>query len=144
MKLTSPVFTNNQKLPEKYTCKGEGISPPFEIYEIPEGSQSLALVLKDPDAPMSTFIHWLVWNISPDIENILENTVPTGSVEGTNSAGQNHYFSPCPPSGQHRYVFNLYALDTTLTLPPEATVSDFEQITQGHILEETTLTGIYP
>ncbi len=144
MKLTSPKFTNNQKLPEKYTCNGEGISPPLEIHEVPEGTQSLVLALRDPDAPNATFIHWLIWNISPKTESILENNVPTEAIEGQNSAGQNHYFNPCPTSGQHRYIFNLYALDTTLTLPSEATADELEQIVQRHILGETTLTGIYP
>jgi Raf kinase inhibitor-like YbhB/YbcL family protein len=144
MKLTSPSFINDQKLPAKYTCQGEGSSPPLEIAEVPEDTQSLALILKDPDAPLNTFIHWLVWNIAPNTTTIPENTLPEGSVLGINSIGKNFYFAPCPPQGQHHYIFYLYAIDTTLTLPPEAGSKDLEQIIAGHILGATTLTGIFP
>lgn len=144
MKLTSPNFQDNQKIPVKYTCRGEGVSPSLDIAAVPEGAQSLALMLKDPDAPSGTFIHFVIWNISPSVLNIPENTLPFGSVVGMNTAGKNNYVSPCPPQGQHRYIYYLYALDTTLTLPPEATSKDLEQVMTGHILGSTTLTGIFP
>ncbi len=144
MKLSSPAFVENQKIPVKYTCRGEGISPALDITEIPEGTQSLSLILKDPDAPSGTFIHYVVWNISPDTKNIPENATPSGSVVGTNTAGRNIFVSPCPPQGQHHYIYYLYALDTTLTLPPEASSGDMESVMAGHILGSTTLTGVFP
>ena len=144
MKITSSAFIDGQKIPPKYTCHGEGVNPPLGISEVPLGTQSLALILKDPDSPIATFIHWSVWNISPKDQNILENSVPAGSVQGANSAGKNNYFNPCPVSGQHHYIFYLYALDTTLTLPPEASYKDLEETIVGHVLGAATLTGIFP
>ena len=144
MKLTSPVFADNQKLPIKYTCQGEGASPELIIADVPNNAQSLALILKDPDAPDGTFIHYAVWNISSNTQKISENATPSGSVVGINSIGKNFYFSPCPHLGQHRYIYNLYALDTTLTLPPEAGAKELEQVIVGHVIGFTTLTGIFP
>ena len=144
MRLTSPAFENNQKIPKQFTCQGQGFLPELNISDIPENTKSLAIILKDPDSPSGTFIHWLAWNISPDISIISENTYPEGSIQGQNSVGQNRYMAPCPPSGPHRYIFALFALDTTLTLPPEATSKELEETIKGHILGETTLTGIFP
>lgn len=144
MKLTSPAFSNNHKLPIKYTCEGDGTSPELIIDDVPKKAQSLALILKDPDSPGNTFIHYVVWNISKDTQIIPENATPSGSVVGINNIGKNYYFSPCPHQGKHRYVFYLFALDTTLTLPKEAGAKDLEQIIMGHILDSTTLTGVFP
>lgn len=144
MKLTSPVIKNNETIPSKYTCEGDGASPELDITDIPEGSQSLALILKDPDSPVSPFIHWVVWNISPGTSVIHENSSPDGSVVGINSINKNFYFAPCPQQGQHHYIYYLYALNTTLTLPPEAGAPELEQIIIGHVLGVTTLTGIFP
>jgi len=143
MKLSCVAFVDKEKIPIKYTCEGAGLSPQLSLDGIPEGTQTLALILKDPDAPLNTFIHWVVWNI-PIVESISENGLPDGSVEGTNSTGKVGYFPPCPPSGQHHYVFYLYALDTSLTLPQEATSKELEQTITRHVLGTTTLTSIFP
>lgn len=144
MKLTSPAFLDNQKLPVQFTCQGVGNSPPLEISEVPSQTQSLVLILKDPDAPSGPFIHFTLWNIPPNASNIPEGSVPQGSVIGVNSIGKNFYFSPCPPRGQHHYIFYLFALDTMLTIPPEAGAKELEQVMTGHILGATILTTIYP
>ena len=143
MKLTSPVFQNNEKIPPKYTCDGEDISPPLEIAEVPAETKSLVLISDDPDAPGGSWIHWLVWNIDPAITEIAENTVPTGAVEGITSFGKTGYGGPCPPSGTHRYFFKLYALDTRIDLTAEADKEKLEQAIEGHILDQVKLIGLY-
>lgn len=144
MKLISPAFTDGGVIPEKFTCKGENISPTLSISDVPSASQSLVLVLEDPDAPFQTWDHWLLWNISPKTIVIIENSLPEGAISGTTSFGDQKYGGPCPATGTHRYVFRLYALDTTLTLPPEATKSDLEEVIKGHILEQAQFTGRFP
>jgi Raf kinase inhibitor-like YbhB/YbcL family protein len=102
MKLTSPVFTDNGELPAKYSCEGEGMSPPLSIEEVIPLAKSLALTVDDPDAPNGTFHHWLVWNIDPKTKDISENSLPNGAVVGTNSAGDMTFAAACPPAGTHR------------------------------------------
>ena len=107
---------------------------------VPKESKSLALVLDDPDAA-DYFVHWLVWNIPPN-GNIAQHSSP--GIEGLNSDDQNTYYGPCPPSGTHRYHFKIYALDTTLDLPPSSTRKpDLEKAILGHILAKGTLIGLY-
>jgi hypothetical protein len=142
LKLTSPVFQDGGSIPSRFTCQGEDVSPPLKIDDIPEGSKSLVLIMDDPDAPADTWDHWLVWNIPP-ARKIEENSVPKGAVQGRNSWGRSSYGGPCPPSGTHRYVFKLYALDTTLTLGEDARKGDVEKAMEGHILAQTSLTGLY-
>lgn len=144
MKLTSPVFQENGNIPVKYTCKGENINPALYISEVPTNTESLALVLEDPDAPAGTWYHWLLWNIPPSTTTISENSTPPQAVLGTTSFGNKKYGGPCPPVGSHRYIFKLFALDTTLTLPSEATNMDLVQTMQGHIVGQTSLMGIFP
>jgi len=107
--ITSPAFINNGKIPIEYTCKGKGISPVLKIENIPPQTQSLVLIMDDPDAPVGVFTHWLIWNIAPDTSEIKENSVPVNAVVGLNSRGENKYTPPCPPSGTHRY-FSKYLL----------------------------------
>ncbi|MBS3112945.1 YbhB/YbcL family Raf kinase inhibitor-like protein [Candidatus Woesearchaeota archaeon] len=142
MKLTSPDFKNNQKIPEKFTCKGNNFNPGLEIENIPVKAKSLVLIMDDPDAPRGTWVHWIVWNI-PITEKIYENSVPGGSMQGTNSANQTNYIGPCPPSGTHRYFFKLYALDTTLNLPKTSTKAGLEQAMQPHVIEKAELIGLF-
>src|SRR5947208_369342 len=105
MKLTSPAFAHNTPIPIRYTCEGEEISPPLVIAKVPGNAQSLALIMHDPDAVHGDWTHWLVWNIDPGTEEILENNIPIESQEGTNSAEHIGYKGPCPPkdTGIHRY-----------------------------------------
>ena len=140
MKLTSPVFAHNAIIPPKYTCQGEDISPPLTINDIPESTVSLALINDDPDAPMGTWDHWLIWNIKPTAE-IKEDSAP--GIQGKNSWGRNDYGGPCPPSGTHRYFYKLYALDLELDLAKGATKAQLEASMEGHILEQAELIGLY-
>jgi len=143
MKITSTAFSDNGRVPEKYTCDGDNINPPVKFEEIPEGTKSLALLYEDPDAPMGTWIHWVVWNINPENPEILENSVPKDAELGKNDFGETSYGGPCPPSGTHRYVFKGYALDTMLQLPPGSLKKDLKAAIYGHVLAEAILTGNY-
>ncbi len=143
MNIFSPAFTDNGKLPAKYSCQGEGMSPPFSFVGVPTAAKSLALFLDDPDAPFGIFHHWLVWNIDPKATEIQENGVLEGVAIGTNSAGASAYEPACPPSGTHRYIFTLMALDTKLTLTDTATRPEFDAASKGHVIATATLTTRY-
>ena len=142
MKLTSPAFDEGGDIPSKYTCDGADISPPLEISAVPAEAEALALVMDDPDAPGSTFDHWLVWNIPTDVDSIPEDTEPEG-VQGKTDFGRLGYGGPCPPSGTHTYRFKLYALDDTLDLDQGATKDQLQQAMEGHVLEDDMLSADY-
>ena len=141
MKLSS-VFKEGEKIPEKYTCKGDDVNPPLKISDIPLGTKSLVLIMDDPDAPMGTWDHWMMWNI-PVINEIKEDSVPKGAVQGINSWKRNDYGGPCPPSGTHRYYFKLYALDTMLNLSESSNKKELERAMNGHIVAEAKLMGVF-
>lgn len=141
--ITSPVFVNNGAIPAKYSCDGADMSPPIMIGNVPASSRSLALIVDDPDAPVGTWVHWVVWNVDPGTREIGEGEAPARGVEGRNSWGRNGYGGPCPPSGAHRYFFKLYALDVTLKLPSSATKKELERAMEGHIVARGELIGIY-
>lgn len=144
MKLVSSAFEANAAIPPLYTCDGSDISPPLRIQAVPANAKSLALIVHDPDAPHpGGWTHWVVWNISPQTTEIAENTVPVGAVQGHTDSGTNQWGGPCPPSGTHHYRFILYALDTTLDLPPTTTKSDLEKSMEGHTIEQYALVGTY-
>lgn len=142
LKLTNPAFKDNSSMPDKYGCQGENINPLLNIEEIPEGTESLVLIIDDPDAPMGIWVHWVIWNI-PIVSKIGEDSVPKGAVQGLNDFNKHEYGGPCPPSGTHRYVFQLYALDTVLDLDENSRKKDVEKAMQGHILSQTKLIGLY-
>jgi len=143
MKIESPAFENNQPIPSKYTCDGEDVNPPLKISDVPEDAKSLVLIVDDPDAPLGTFTHWIVWNIDPKTSFIEENSIPDGAIVGVNDFGKNSYGGPCPPSGTHHYHFKLYALDTTLNLDKNSKKKDLEKAIENHILEKAEIIGIY-
>jgi len=143
MKISSPAFENNMPIPSKYTCEGENINPPLLSEDVPPEAKSLVLIVDDPDAPRGTFIHWVVFNISPQANFIEENSVPLGALLGKNDANSLNYYGPCPPSGEHRYIFHLYALDTQLNLTNGASISEIKDAMRNHILTETELVGRY-
>ncbi len=140
--IDSPAFVHEQPIPSKYSCQGKDINPPLHIDGVPEGTKTLVLIMDDPDAPMGTWDHWIMWNIPPKSQ-IEEDSVPKGAVQGKNSWKRNDYGGPCPPSGTHRYFFKLYALDKTLDLPASAGKKDVEAAMNGHILAEAVLMGTY-
>ena len=141
LRITSAAFQHNGLIPSKYACDGANINPELNIEDIPEGTQSLALIIDDPDAPLGTWNHWIVWNIPPTKNKIDENSVP--GTQGTNSARKQSYGGPCPPFGTHRYFFKAYALDTKLTLNPNSKKKDLEKAMQGHTLAQGELIGLY-
>lgn len=143
MKLSSPAFEHNKEISSRFTCDGENINPPLLISDVPIGTKSFVLVNDDPDAPGGIWVHWTVWNITPDTKEIKENSMPEGAEEGVTDFGKAGYGGPCPPSGTHRYFFKLYALDTMLELPPTAKASDVEKTMTGHILAKAVLVGLY-
>lgn len=139
--LTSPVFTDGQLIPARYTCSGLNVSPPLDIAGIPEDAVSLALIMHDPDAPTGDFLHWSIWNLHADIVSLGENELPEGAVQGSNDFGKKSYGGPCPPSGTHRYIFELYALDSLLDLPAGTDGETVLDTIHDHELAVTTLTG---
>lgn len=140
LNIISPDFPNGGAIPAKFTCDGEDVNPTLIVNGIPEGTKSLALVVEDPDAPLTTYTQWLVWNIPPT-ETIAENSIP--GIQGINTVGKNPYRGPCPVAGSQRYSFKVYALKRILTLQPEADRSELEKAMQGHILATGELLGEY-
>ena len=140
MKLNSPEFKHNEFIPKKFTCQGQDINPTIQIEDLPKDAQSLALIMDDPDAPMGTWVHWVVFDITPTTQ-IKENSIP--GKQGANTAGGNDYHGPCPPFGTHRYFFKIYALDTMLNLVEGISKVKLEKAMQGHILASAELIGLY-
>lgn len=143
MKISSPNFINNEMIPAKYTCDGQNINPALVIEAVPTEAQSLALIFDDPDARIGIYTHWLVWNIQPRTEKIDEDSIPDEAIQGLNSSGQSGYISPCPPNGEHHYIFKLYALDLEINLSPNSGKSELEQAMEGHIIEQAQTIGLY-
>ncbi len=143
MELISSAFENYQKIPAAYTCDGKKLHPPFAITGVPSSAKSLVIIIDDPDAPGGIFTHWVIWNINPLTKDIGEGVIPEKSQEGTNSAGQIGYTPPCPPSGEHRYFFTLYAMDVKLGLDGKATKADIENSMRGHVITQALLVGVY-
>jgi Raf kinase inhibitor-like YbhB/YbcL family protein len=148
MELKSQAFAPGELIPSTYTCDGRDISPPLGWTDPPAGTRSLALVSDDPDAPMGTWVHWVIWNIPATARSLEENqpkneSLPSGARQGITDFRRIGYGGPCPPSGTHRYFFKLYALDTTLDLPSSATKKDLEKAMQGHTLAHVELMGKY-
>jgi len=149
MRLTSTAFEDGGLIPPLYTCDDQDISPPLTWDGPPAETRSFALICDDPDAPGRTWVHWVMYNIPPDARVLSagtpgDATLPDGTQQGQNSWPRTGYGGPCPPSGTHRYIFNLYALDTTLDLEPGATdKAALLEAMDGHVLAEITLTGLY-
>jgi hypothetical protein len=129
--ISSEVFATHTYIPQRYTCDGENINPPLSIGNIPKEAKSLVLVMEDPDAPIRTWVHWLMWDIPP-IKKIKEKSIP--GTEGINDFRQHHYGGPCPPSGTHHYHFKIYALDDLLHLNTSTTLHELEKAMSPHIL----------
>ncbi|OGI70681.1 hypothetical protein A3A09_01815 [Candidatus Nomurabacteria bacterium RIFCSPLOWO2_01_FULL_42_20] len=142
MKIESTAFQNNQSIPSLYTCDGANINPPLTFSDIPAGAKSLALIMDDPDAPMGTWDHWIIFNIPPETKEIKEGLVPEG-VLGVTSFRKTGYGGPCPPDREHRYFFKLYALDTILNLPEGSSKKEVEVAMSGHIIAQAELVGKY-
>jgi hypothetical protein len=150
--ITSSAFESDQGIPKQYTCDGKDISPPLHWSGVPADTQSLVLIVDDPDAPdpaapKMTWVHWVLYNLpvtsSALSEAVLDNALPSATLSGTNSWDRIGYGGPCPPIGRHRYFFKLYALDNTL---PDLDSPDKDKLLesmQGHVIAETVLMGTY-
>lgn len=143
MRISTTAFEPTAPIPSQYTCDGADTSPQLAITGVPEGAKSLVLIMDDPDAPGETWVHWVVWNISPDTREIPTGTVPEKAIEGVTSFGRHGYGGPCPHKGMHRYFFKLYALDTILNVPLTSKPPDIEKAIQGHVLADAHLMGTY-
>ncbi|MBI2031029.1 MAG: YbhB/YbcL family Raf kinase inhibitor-like protein [Candidatus Levybacteria bacterium] len=143
MKIASPAFLNNAKIPSEYTCDDENISPPLQFIDVPRDTQSLVLIVDDPDAPAKTWVHWVVYNIDRGVQDVRENSIPKGGILGMTDFGRPGWGGPCPPSGSHRYFFKLYALDRILDLPEGMTKQQLLEKMSDHVLEQAQLIGIY-
>ncbi len=147
MQISSPVFGDNQTIPEQYTCDGKSLSIPLAFSGVPKEAKSLALIMDDPDVPKSLipnglFVHWVVFNMPATTTMLSENKIPPG-VQGDNGSSKLGYTGPCPPDREHRYFFNLYALDSMLSLPSGSTKDQLETAMSGHILTSAQLIGLY-
>lgn len=147
--LKSSAFSDGARIPKLYTCDDRDLSPPLAWSGAPQGTQSFALIVEDPDAPGGTFIHWVIYNLPGSLTELGEGVprkerLDNGALQGINDFGFIGYRGPCPPRGKpHRYFFILRALDAQLTLGPGATKAQLEQAMQGHILAEARLMGTY-
>lgn len=150
MELKSRAFSQGRAIPSKYTCDGKDVSPPLTLTKPPSGTKSFTLIVDDPDAPMGTWIHWVIYNLPPTTRRLPE-AFPTderlslsdGTIQGKSDFGRTAYGGPCPPDGTHRYFFRLFALDTVLSLPSASTAKEVKAAMEGHILETAQLMGTY-
>jgi Raf kinase inhibitor-like YbhB/YbcL family protein len=146
MSLASTAFKEGQPIPTQYTCDGKNISPPLAWSGAPAKTQSLLLIVDDPDAPSGVWTHWIVFNLSTDVSQLDEDKAPSGAAakQGTNDFKKPGYGGPCPPAGKpHRYFFKLFALDTTLDLPAGATRKEIDAAIGKHVLAMGQLMGTY-
>ena len=148
IQLTSEAFSDGTMIPKRFTCDGADISPPLSWSDLPTETGSLALICDDPDAPVGTWDHWVLFNIPATATGLPEDvsakaSLDDGSIHGNNSWGRPGYGGPCPPGGTHRYFFKLYALDTKLDLKTGATKSQLVKAMEGHILAQGQLMGTY-
>lgn len=147
--IKSSAFSQGQPIPAKYSCEGPDISVPISWSDAPANTASFTLIADDPDAPMGTWVHWVMYDLPPDSHQLPEavpklKTLPDGSKQGINDFGRIGYGGPCPPQGNpHRYFFKLYALDQKIGLPPGATKSQILDSMKNHKLAEAQLMGIY-
>lgn len=152
MQLTSTAFAHEGRIPTKYTCEGDDLSPPLKWTGAPEGTKSFALIVDDPDAPdpakpQMVYVHWVLYNIPAGTSGIDENAsrskLPAGTQTGINDYEKAAWGGPCPPIGRHRYFFKLYALDTVLNGLSSVSKKDLENAMRGHILAQAELMGTY-
>jgi len=148
IKITSSAFEDGGMIPAKYTCDGADVSPPLQWDAVPEGTKSIALICDDPDAPMGTWVHWVLFNLPAGTKELAESiptdkTLPDGAKQGLSDFGRIGYGGPCPPSGTHRYFFKIYALDAEVDLEAGANKRQLLGAMEGHIIAQGQLIGKY-
>ncbi|PYJ00900.1 MAG: YbhB/YbcL family Raf kinase inhibitor-like protein [Verrucomicrobia bacterium] len=149
MQLTSTAFSEGEPIPAKHTCEGKNVSPALKWSGAPAGAKSFALIADDPDAPVGTWVHWVLYDLPASATELAEDLpkgqfLPNGAKQGINDFRHLGYGGPCPPPGKaHRYFFKLYALDAALDLKPGASKKDIEQAMDKHVLAQTQLMGTF-
>lgn len=143
MQIKSEAFQDNGYLSAEFSCEGANSRPPLEVIDLPKGTQSIAIIVDDPDAPSGLFTHWIIWNIPATKSQLEKGQLPQGAIEGKNDFQNIGYGGPCPPHGEHRYNFEAYALDSTLDLPQGASYQELEAAMKGHVLETSSIVGRY-
>jgi Raf kinase inhibitor-like YbhB/YbcL family protein len=148
MKLTSTAFAEGAPIPSQYTCDGRDVSPPLSWTDVPSGTRALALVCDDPDAPAGVWVHWVVYDLPASASGLPEGVPPRPEIEGGGLQGRNDFRKigwggPCPPSGTHRYVFTLSALDASTGLAAGVRKAELLAAIEGRVLTRATLTGTY-
>jgi len=147
--LSSTAFKAGGEIPRQHTCEGADLSPPLSWTGSPGGTQRFALIVDDPDAPVGTWVHWVLYDLPADSTQLPQSvpaaeTLPSGAQQGTNDFRKVGYGGPCPPPGKpHRYFFKLYALDAPTALKPRATKADVLRAIDGHVLGQAELMGTY-
>lgn len=147
MKIHSPAFKHESEIPTKYTCDGVNISPPIVFEDVPSHAQSLVLIVEDPDVPRDIredgmWNHWVVFNMPAEVLGIDEGARAPG-LTGTSTRGVQEYGGPCPPDGEHRYFFKLFALDAMLDIPATSTKEEVMNVMEGHVMEQAEMMGRY-
>ncbi len=150
MKITSPAFSHNGKIPERFTCDGENYNPALRIENVPVLAKSLVLIMDDPDIPevvkqkfkTQMWDHWVVFDMPPGTKELEEDEKPPG-IQGRTTGGSHRYGGPCPPDREHRYFFKLYALDCKLELPEGSTKAQVEKAMDGRVIARAELIGLY-
>ena len=150
-KITSTAFKDGERIPDRFTCKGPDVSPELTWTTPPAGAKELVLIMDDPDAPIGTWTHWIIYNLPPETTGLPENVAKdtslpsqSGARQGVTDFRRTGYGGPCPPPGKpHRYFFKLYALDKKLDLKPGASLGETSSALKGHILAETRLMGTF-
>jgi hypothetical protein len=149
LQLRSSAFDPNGSIPTRHTCDGPDVSPALSWTGVPEGTNSLSLIMDDPDAPAGTWVHWVLYDLQPGTKELAEGVpkdgqLSSGARQGRNDFRKLGYGGPCPPPGRpHRYVFKLYALDAPTRLGPGMTKADLEAAMRGHVLAQAELIGVY-
>lgn len=148
IRVKSAAFEEGGMIPKKHTCDGADVSPPLAWDQVPEGTKSIALICDDPDAPMGTWVHWVLYDLPAGVRELPEDVpgqevLPNGAKQGTNDFRRIGYGGPCPPGGTHRYYFKVYALDSALGLAPGSTKAELLKAMEGHVVAEGHLMGKY-
>lgn len=143
MQITSSSFDTNDAIPERFSRDNQDINPALTFSEIPEDTQSLALIVEDPDAPNGTFTHWIVYNMTPGVLQIVEGELPISGQQGITDYGEEKYGGPKPPSGTHRYFFKLFALDTMLEFSEAPNRAALYEALDGHVIEDAEIVGTF-
>jgi Raf kinase inhibitor-like YbhB/YbcL family protein len=141
--VTSSAFRDGQRIPARFSCDGNNVSPPLAWQGVPSEAKAVALVVDDPDAPRGTFVHWVLLDLTPRTSSLAENATPAGATQAKNSAGKAAYFGPCPPSGTHHYRFTVHALSSLTGLPTGAELDRALKAIESSTIARGRLIGTY-